>query len=169
LTNGVFPETELDLTTGTKYHAGSGSENQINGSGSWTFHENSLFRSFEGEVENGKMKDGTLFSKEISTIKSIQPLLKSMKGVITEGGLAQAIEEGNGADDKIGWIIFTHSGEWKNNKQHGYGKFHIRACICVPSIQIGNFDFVHVGRDPECLEKIEGGLNVIKLFSPSLV
>ena len=168
MTNGFFLEEEFDLTRGTKY-TGLGSENLINGNGSWDFHANSLIYSFEGEVENGKMKYGTLRSVHIETL-GVPPFLKSLKGVITEGGLAQAIEEDNGTEDKIWDASFIYDGEWKNNKQHGNGRLEIEVCVCVPksSIQIGNLDFHRIISYSEC-DYFTNGFNVIKLFSPSLV
>jgi hypothetical protein len=164
LTNGVFLEEEFDLTRGTEY-TGLGSEHLINGGGSWFFHENSLIASFEGEVENGKMKNGTLFSKDI-TIKSIPPFLKSLKGVITEGDLAQAIEEGDGSEDKIWQASFVYTGEWKNNAQQRKG--HLQIFVCVCPAQIGNNDFQFIDFINDCEQENIDGFNVIKLFSLSL-
>ncbi len=168
MTNGVFQEEEFDITRGTAYHDffGSGSENQINGSGYWTFHENSLFESFLGEVENGKMKDGDLKSKNIHAIKSIQPFLKSLKVVITEGDLAKVIEEYDGGEDKIWLADFRYDGQFKNNEQQGNGTFQIRACLCVSksSFQNGNFDFQFINFFEGCDKYITFTNDGIKLF-----
>ncbi len=156
LTNGFFQEEEFDVTTGTKY-TGSGSENLVDGSGSWLFHENSPMDSFEGEVDNGKMKNGTLRSKLVTSI-GIRPLNEIVKGV------AYGYDE---AGDKIWKTSFAYKGEWKNNKPQGKGVIYTDVCVCVLiSFPIGDTDYkkLTVNGNKDCGEEYSFGVNVINLF-----
>jgi hypothetical protein len=139
LTNGLFQEKEeeLDITVGTK-HIGSGTENLLTGQGRWIFHENSLFESFEGEVVNGDIKNGTLKAKEIVITD-----FSKFSGNLPEETLSNL----KALVGKNISVAFKITGEWENNKLQGQGLKYLRfgniETIGEGEFQNGSLKFGH--------------------------
>ncbi len=170
LTNGVFlvKEEEIYITIGTR-RIGSETGNQ----GRWIFHENSYHDSFEGEIEHGEMKNGTLKSKDITSI-GIPPFFENL--------IPENVTRWNDLLGKNISAAFKYTGEWKNNKLQGQGQKYLR----LGNIEImleGDFQNVRLKfghktiranptndttQDLSIIYNLIPGDKVIKCFSSSL-